>query len=222
MEQQTEMKKERKKILIIGGICLLLIVAIAGYTYSYFVVRDTDTTTITGTVASGDLSIEINQLLPSTAYRAEGLIPQTDGAIENAVKGTILDGTLQGCIDGNGNAICQVFEISVTNDSNTDVVLDGFLQLNAKQNPNLKWAKLNGYTAGARPADIADTEINSNRYRVLASKEEYTSNETKKYYIALWISETGEEQTDTGEFTGVVTFGVGLVGELDDSLADEL
>ena len=98
--------KENQKLLIGGVLLFVAMLAIVGYTYSFFQAEDKDTGTITGTVASVSLSIQVNKLAPDGAEK--GLVPQLDSAITSAVVGT------QGnCVDDNNNTVCQVYEAVV-------------------------------------------------------------------------------------------------------------
>ena len=186
MEEKEFRKKERRKLLIVATFCLVAIISIIGYTYSYFVVSDIDSTTITGTVASASLNINVVKKAPSTN---NGLVPQLDSAITSAVVGT-----KGNCIDDNGNEVCQVYEVTVTNTSSAAINIDGKLELNAGSNTNLKWALINSYTSGMTTKPT------------LTAGEKYAAGEIKKYYIVIWISELGIEQEDTGIFTGTITF----------------
>ena len=79
-----EKVKQNRNLLIVGIICLVGIIGIVGYTYSFFQVEDKDTGTMTGTVASTSLEVEIEKLVPSTNV---GLVPQLDEYITSAVVG---------------------------------------------------------------------------------------------------------------------------------------
>ena len=208
MEENLVIKKDRKKIFLVGGICLIIIALIVGYTYSYFVVSAENSGVITGTVASGSLDLSVEQVAPSENYRdlsKYGLIPQLDGAIINAIKGTSIDGVQQQCVDGNNNVICQLYKVTVKNTGDMDSFFDGLLRLNVGSNHNLRWALVNYDESSNTPIDLA-SNVNPEQITTMVYQEPIKKDESKTYYIVLWISETGEEQSDKGLFDGVVTF----------------
>ena len=63
--------KENQKLLIGGIFLFIAMLAIVGYTYSFFQIEDKDTGTITGTVASASLEIEVNKRIVR-AFDCEG------------------------------------------------------------------------------------------------------------------------------------------------------
>ena len=182
-----------KWLIIIEIFCVLIIIGIIGYTYSFFTATVTDSVTIRGEAASMNLTLTVTKLAPNNT---KGLIPQLDDYITNAVIGR--NGS---CIDDNNNNVCQVYKITLTNSGSSTVYVNGTLTLTAKNNPNLKWAMINGTTE-----PTLTSSINNNNYVTLTENELYNVSETKNYYIVLWISETGLYQTDNGIFNGVVKF----------------
>ena len=192
-KEQNILKRSSRKLIIFEIVCVALIIGLIGYTYSFFNVTATNDSVISGEAASVNLSLEVEKIAPSTN---KGLVPQLDQYITSAVIGR--NGS---CVDDNNNNVCQVYKITVTN-SGASVHVNGRLNLDAKNNPNLKWAVISGTT---NPTLVSNA--NPYSYVKLTENELYNSNESKDYYIVLWISETGTIQTDQGGFTGVVTVG---------------
>ncbi len=182
-----------KWLIIFEIFCILIIIGIIGYTYSFFTATVTDSVTIRGEAASLNLSLTVTKMSPSNN---NGLIPQLDDYITNAVIGR--NGS---CIDDNNNNVCQVYKITLKNNSAVTVYVNGTLTLNAKNNPNLKWAMISGTTN-----PTLTSSINTHTFVTLTENELYNANQQKDYYIVLWISETGGLQTDNGIFNGVVKF----------------
>ena len=191
--EQNILKRSSRKLIIFEIVCVSLIIGLIGYTYSFFNVTATNDSVIYGEAASVNLSLEVEKLAPSTN---KGLVPQLDQYITSAVIGR--NGS---CVDDNNNNVCQVYKITVTN-SGASVYVNGRLNLDAKNNPNLKWAIISGTT---NPTLVSN--VNPYSYVKLIENELYNSNESKDYYIVIWISETGIIQTDQGGFSGVVTVG---------------
>ena len=191
--EQNILKRSSRKLIVFEIVCVALIIGLIGYTYSFFNVTATNDSVIYGEAASVNLSLEVEKIAPSTN---KGLVPQLDQYITSAVIGR--NGS---CVDDNNNNVCQVYKITVTN-SGASVHVNGRLKLDAKNNPNLKWAIISGTT---NPTLVSS--VNPYSYVKLIENELYNSNESKDYYIVLWISETGTIQTDQGGFSGVVTVG---------------
>jgi len=185
--------RSSKKLIIFEITCVLIIIALIGYTYSYFNVSVTNDTTISGRVASLSLTLNVSRVAPSNT---NGLIPQLDQYITSAVIGR--NGS---CIDDNNNNVCQVYQIKVKNTSSVSLYANGTVTLDNKNNPNLKWAQISGTTS---PTLVSS--VNTPSTVKLVEDELFTANQEKIYYIVVWISETGEAQYDTGSFTGTVTF----------------
>ena len=187
------LKRSSKKLIIFEIICVLIVIGIIGYTYSFFNVTASNSTVISGEAASVNLSITVTKVSPGNN---KGLVPQLDEFITSAVTGR--NGS---CIDDNRNNVCQVYKITVKNNG-ASLYVNGKIEIDAKNNPNLKWAQISGTTS---PTLSSSTHEYS--YTKLIQNEFYNSSQSKDYYIVLWISETGVMQTDQGGFNGVVTVG---------------
>ena len=182
-----------KKLIILVVLYSFIIIALIGYTFSYFNAKVKNESYISGTVATLSLSLNITKISPSNS---NNLIPQLDDYITSAVIGR--NGS---CVDDNNNNVCQVYEIKVKNTSEVAFSAEGVLFLNSNDNPNLKWARISGTT---NPTLISG--VNTPSIKLLAKDEFFSKDEEKTYYIVIWISETGESQYDTGNFTGKVIF----------------
>ena len=189
--------------LITIGI-LTIIVAIAGATFAFFQVTATNNN-ITGESAYVANNLELKVTLSSTAATGK-LVPQlektgTTNILQKAVTGATGKGS---CIDANGNTICKVYTITVTNKTSTKFYVTGTLSLVAANMPNLKWATGTSATAGFD--GTSTTTVHPKNYTSLVSNVELAGGASKSYFIVVWISETGAAQTDSGNFTGTVTF----------------
>ena len=189
--------------LITVGI-LTIIVAIAGATFAFFQVTATNNN-ITGESAYVANNLELKVTLSSTAATGK-LVPQlektgTTNILQKAVTGATGKGS---CIDENGNTICKVYTITVTNKTSTKFYVTGTLSLYAANMTNLKWATGTSATAGFD--GTSTTTVHPKNYTSLVSNVELAGGASKSYFIVVWISETGAAQTDSGNFTGTVTF----------------
>ena len=117
MEEVNQKKENKKMIYLVIGL-LTLILSTAGATYAYFTATDTDADTITGNMAtiSFDLAVTkmttVDEEKPDNA-NARGLIPLSNSMVEYAVANQSV-GSNGICKDDNGNAVCQIYKITVT------------------------------------------------------------------------------------------------------------
>ncbi len=138
-----------------------------------------------------------------------------------------------GCVDSSQYSVCDVFKIEVK--ANSPVVLDGYLNIrkkNAEANiPNVKWALLGpkGTTNASNIQNITSSVYNTSTY-LKAGNVKSASNTTtgtdvmftnvgsssykgitfntmsSYYYIMVWLEDIEDNQEDSGNYQGVVTF----------------
>lgn len=190
---------------------LTLIVAIVGATFAYFSLQASDENTVKGNAAKAGLSLEVRKV----SVDASGdLVPLDELLLDKAIKGDT-ETSNQMCVDKNGNTVCQVYEVKVTNEGSAATAVNGTLTLSAETITNLKWQIMTDQNTPVMDSGqfktTDDTEIAKND-TIEASPG------TKSYYIMIWIDEIEEDQndSDTGAFTGVVSFtsadGSGVTG----------
>ena len=173
-----------------------LIVAIIGATFAYFTATATNNETIKGNAATVSLGLSVEKV----SHGEKGLVPQLETALSSAMKGVDKAGTGEdSCVDANGNTVCQVYKITVTNSGTGDAKLNGTLALEKGDVDNLKWATVTGWgtdpvAQGAKGDNNIDTNVT------------VTGGGNKEYYVVIWIEELTTPQNDTGNFTGIVTF----------------
>ena len=190
---------------------LTLVVAIVGATFAYFSLQASDENTIKGNAAQAGLSLEVRKV----SVDASGdLVPLDETLLEKAIAGDSATGS-QMCVDKNGNTVCQVYEIKVTNEGTAATAINGSLTLSAETITNLKWQIM---TDQSTP--VTDTgQFKTTDDTEIAKNDTVEANPgTKTYYIMIWIDEIESPQndSDTGAFTGVVSFtsadGSGVTG----------
>ena len=210
---KTERKGQGTFYMIIA--MLTLIVAIVGATFAYFSLEASDENTVKGNAAKVGLSLEVRKV----SVDASGdLIPLDETLLEKAIAGDSATEN-QMCVDKNGNTVCQVYELKVTNEGTAATAVNGSLTLTAETITNLKWQIMTDQNTPVMDSGqfkgIKDTEV--------AKNDTIEANPgTKSYYIMIWIDETENEQNDSdvGSFTGVVSFtsadGSGVTGTFSD------
>ena len=190
---------------------LTLIVAIVGATFAYFSLSATDPDTVQGNAAKVGLSMEVRKV----SLDASGdLVPLDETLLDKAIAGDVATDNKM-CVDKNGNTVCQVYEIKVTNEGTAATSVNGTLTLTAETITNLKWQIMTDQNTPVMDSGqfktVADTTVANNDVIEAAPG-------TKSYYIMIWIDETENDQNDSdvGAFTGVVDFssadGSGITG----------
>lgn len=190
---------------------LTLVVAIVGATFAYFSLQASDENTIKGNAAQAGLSLEVRKV----SVDASGdLVPLDETLLEKAIKGDSATGS-QMCVDKNGNTVCQVYEVKVTNEGSAATAVNGSLTLSAETITNLKWQIMTDQSTPVTDKGQFKTTDDTE----LAKNDTVEANPgTKTYYIMIWIDEIESPQndSDTGAFTGVVSFtsadGSGVTG----------
>lgn len=209
MEKLYDNKKEKKdlKALLLPSVAVIvLVVIVAATTYTYFTAAATNNAGIQGNTADIDLDLDVTRI--STA--ASGALLPLDNDVENlnmAAKGfgntgNTFDGDLS-CIDKEGFTACQIYQIDITNDSSSTISLSGGVTaLSGTNMPNLNCAVMD-----------SSTSITSNSTCVgsttIASNVSFNANETKTYYIMVYVNNLGVSQNDSGSFSGTVEFFTG-------------
>lgn len=178
-----------------------LIVAIIGATFAYFSATAENTGVITGNAARAGLDLQVRKV---STDAAGDLIPLNDADVAKGLAGDSATSNKK-CVDKNGNTVCQIYEIKVTNSGSSSVVLKGNMTLSATTFQNLKWQLL----TGNEEASIAtNSTYNPSSKTELVASETLSSSGSKKYYVMIWISnkEADQSSQDTGTFTGTVKF----------------
>ena len=176
-----------------------LVVAIIGATFAYFTATATNDNTIAGNAAKVGLDLAVEKV---TTTATGDLIPLDQESPADEAQLPLALKATPSCVDANGNTVCQVYKIKVTNNGNSTAVLSGTLTITGATFQNLKWTTLDDATT------YSDGTINPISATQLEDSVSLNGSASKEYFIAIWIEETGAEQntTDTGSFTGSVTF----------------
>ncbi len=136
-----------------------LIISIIGATFAYFMASQINNNVITGNAATVSFGMAVTKV--TTVDEANGMIPMTNGMIYQAIQGG-QGGDNSVCVDDNGNAVCQIYKITINNTGSADLFLDGYVNLTggapngASQDPtNMRWVQLFASTTNATEADGA-------------------------------------------------------------------
>ena len=220
MSEVENTYKEGKFTIVQLTITLIFVVlfSVTGATYAYFAATATDDETITGTMATVNLTLDVKRVFPLESSSNTGVIvPQlsSNGALSLALK--------SGCVDDNNNVVCQVYKINIQNVGGTATqIVDGkvmFYGNNTLTNdvsstmPSLRWKLItsadevspSNSVLGNNDAMIADTVGEDN---IFADEITMVDGSNIDYYMIIWIDETNEEQDiDEGNsFFGKIVF----------------
>ena len=197
MEQKNNDVK-KISILILGIVIVLLIVATG--TLAYYMFSTTNNTAINGTAAKADLNLTVSKTLP------------TSNGIDNIVLAKYEDipaGINARCASGS-YAMCQLYTITLTNNAaNTSVTVNGSVSFTNTTAPNLSWILLSNYSSSTSytSSDLPNSyNTASSTFTNFVSNETVNGNQTKTYYLLVWVNDIEEEQTDNGSYTGTVRF----------------
>lgn len=224
MNENIKKDNDSKKIFTLVIMIFTLMICTTGATYAYFAITTPTNTSMTGTTATANLSLDVTRLAPTSAKwtsSTQKMVPQFEKVGGNGVELlTTAMNTTNSCVDGNGNVICQVYEIKLTNGGTSNLSVTGnlvFSWTSPSTFANLKYRlKANETVALNETTAVANTNLGGATSATIASgtpislatQKSLAVNTSYYWYIVFWINETGESQnaTDTGTFTSAVTF----------------
>ena len=119
-----EKQKNKNNIIYIVIAVLTLMVAITGATFAYYTATSTVNNVITGNMATIRFNISVAK--KTNVDNTRGLIPMTNSMVEKAISNASTKGI---CLDDNGNAVCQVYKITINNSSTAGMYFDGYVTL---------------------------------------------------------------------------------------------
>ena len=106
-----------------------LVVAIIGATFAYFTASQDAVNSITGNMASITFELDVHKVTTADDKKG-GMIPLSSAMVEAALTGTdTATNDPKICVDDNGNAVCQVYKITVLNSGTAGMFLDGYVTL---------------------------------------------------------------------------------------------
>ena len=218
-----ENKRGANTLYLVIGVATL-VVAIIGATFAYFSASAQNNDAITGNTAqAGGVDLEITpvtstgaDMLPLNLLGADmKTAPETGDQFADAI------GATKGasCVDSNGNNVCQVYSIKVSNKSTTSTIqVRGTLNL-ASEATNMKWQLLTNATSTERAAfatvvgtgTAGDITVGGNTggTGAAAASQTLEASADATYYVLVWLEETGsaQEAADANKtFKGTVNF----------------
>ena len=206
-EGQKNNTNKNGLIYAIVGVAVL-IVAVAGSAYAYYSATATDTSTVKGTAGGGAAPT----LTVKKESNASGNLVPIDKTVETLTKGAkgwnktsnavnTAWNAAQSCTDKNGNTVCQVYSVTVKNNSNTSVIYDiSLTALSGAKTPNLDAVKM------ASNISVASvTSIKGVNNGICTTSSIAGGGTSTACYFMVFITNLNSAQTDSGAFTGTVT-----------------
>ena len=194
-------------IYAIVGVAVL-IVAVAGSAYAYYSATATDTSTVKGNAGGGAAPT----LTVKKESNASGNLVPIDKTVETLTKGAKGWNTAsnavntawnaaQSCTDKNGNTVCQVYSVTVKNNSNTSVIYDiSLTALSGAKTPNLDAVKMS-----SNISVTSVTSIKGVNKGICTTTSVAGGGTSTACYFMVFITNLNSAQTDSGAFTGTVT-----------------
>ena len=193
-------------IYAIVGVAVL-IVAVAGSAYAYYSATATDTSTVKGTAGGGAAPT----LTVKKESNASGNLVPIDKTAETLTKGAkgwnktsnavnTSWNAAQSCTDKNGNTVCQVYSVTVKNNSNTSVIYDiSLTDLHGTKAPNLDAVKM-----ASNISVTSETSIKGVNKGICTTASVAGGGTSTACYFMVFITNLNSPQTDSGAFTGTV------------------
>ena len=206
-EEQKNNTNKGGLIYAIVGVAVL-VVAVAGSAYAYYSATATNTNTVKGT-AGGGAAPTLTVTKESTANGNLVPIDKVAATLTNGAKGWNTTSkavnsawnAAQSCTDKNGNTVCQVYSVTVKNNSNTPVIYDiSLTALSGANTPNLDAVKM--------ASNISVTSVTSIKgvdKGICTTNSVAGGGTSNTCYFMVFITNLNSAQTDSGSFTGTVT-----------------
>lgn len=158
----NEQKNQNGRGIFYGVIGVAtLVVAIIGATFAYFTASQSNNNIITGNMASVNFGLKVEPVV--NPGLTTGIIPMSNTMVEKAVSNS---GKV--CKDDNGNAVCQIYKITVSNSSTATMFVDGYVALaggsgiptdttsQKKNKTTMRWAQVFTTDSGATYSTAGD------------------------------------------------------------------
>ena len=151
MEQRKDGHISNVFYAVIGVATLMI--AIIGATFAYYTATATNATTLKGNMATISFDLDVKKVTNKDDTKG-GLIPMSNNMMEQALTKNAGASDKGICVDDNGNAVCQVYKITVVNTSTASMFLDGYVTLSGgsgvpadytattANNTTMRWAQV--------------------------------------------------------------------------------
>ena len=174
-----------------------LVVAIIGATFAYFTASASNNNVITGDMATVSLSLSVAKVSDIDTQN-QGMIPMSNGMVEAAALGS---GNVT-CKDDNGNAVCQIYKITLTNSSSAGQFVDGYVSLKGGSGVPTDWnSYANGEATSMRWAQV---------FQKLVSAEVKDGEKVTKPAVYNYSTKGDVVLSTLGKTAGTVTYATAI------------
>lgn len=201
--QKNDTNKSGLIYAIVG--VAVLIVAVAGSAYAYY--SASASATISGTAGGGAPTLTVNK--ESNASGSLVPIDRDRTTLTNGAKGwnktsnavNTAWNAAQSCTDKKGNTVCQVYSVTVKNNSNMPAIYDiSLTALSGAKTPNLDAVKMD-----SKISVTSVTSIKGVNKGICTTASVAGGGTSTACYFMVFITNLNIPQTDSGSFTGTVT-----------------
>lgn len=205
-EGQKNNTNKNGLIYAIVGVAVLII-AVAGSAYAYYSATATDTSTVKGTAGGGAPTLTVRK--ESNASGSLVPIDKDRTTLTNGAKGwnktsnAVNTGwnAAQSCTDKKENTVCQVYSVTVKNNSNMPAIYDiSLTALSGAKTPNLDAVKMD-----SKISVTSVTSIKGVDKGICTTASVAGGGTSTACYFMVFITNLNIPQTDSGAFTGTVT-----------------
>lgn len=195
------MDNKYNKLIIILLFVFGIIFTIIGATFAYFSAStNSGGNAINGTSYTFDMSLDV------TSIRSGDLVPTVDNLIDTSLAGNYK------CIDQRNYGLCSLYKLRFTNNSTAETMV-GYLKTSSTSytTTNLRYRLYDeNYNSVSDIGTVGMTANTMNYFKSGANNVSVTipANETKDYYLVIWLHDIGENQLEdqNKSYTGSITF----------------
>ena len=176
-----------------------LMIAIIGATFAYYTATATNATTLKGNMATISFDLDVKKVTNKDDTKG-GLIPMSNNMMEQALTKNAGASDKGICVDDNGNAVCQVYKITVVNTSTASMFLDGYVTLSGGSGVPADYTATTTNKTTMRWAQVFCSAESSNLVTACTTAGDSTVRSTNKItFAALGGTDVKTDSLNKGE-----------------------
>ena len=197
MEQRKDGHISNVFYAVIGVATLMI--AIIGATFAYYTATATNATTLKGNMATISFDLDVKKVTNKDDTKG-GLIPMSNNMMEQALTKNAGASDKGICVDDNGNAVCQVYKITVVNTSTASMFLDGYVTLSGGSGVPADYTATTTNKTTMRWAQVFCSAESSNLVTACTTAGDSTVRSTNKItFAALGGTDVKTDSLNKGE-----------------------
>jgi hypothetical protein len=184
--------KNAKMYMILS---MFILIGTLGVTYAYYSATITNNTSVEGTAGGGELpTLTVSRI----STEANGNLIPVDMDTTTLTKAASRNPK---CIDNNGYTGCQIYSVTVKNNSNIQQSYN--IELSRVSGPNAP--NVDAVTMGTSSNSVTNVTSIKNNGLICTTNNVSNGQTTAACYFMVLINNINSSQTDNGTFTGTVT-----------------